>query len=130
SVMIDQPSGLAVRAAATPTSTATIRAGSAIAYDDNWADVMASGSSRGPIAPGFDILAPDFSAPGTNILAAYTAAVGYNAISGTSMASPHGAGAAALISGLNPTWSPAQVRSALSLTATSNMLKEDGIAAA
>jgi lantibiotic leader peptide-processing serine protease len=36
---------------------------------------------------------------------------------GTSMASPHVAGAAALVRGLHPTWSPGQVRDHLKATA-------------
>jgi aqualysin 1 len=56
----------------------------------------------------------DFFAPGSGITSAwYTSDVATNTLSGTSMASPHAAGAAALYLELVPTASPAQVRGAL-----------------
>jgi subtilisin family serine protease len=88
-------------------------------------DVMASFSNLGPAT--FDFIKPDVSAPGVNILAAIQGlpnAYGLN--SGTSMASPHTAGAVALIRALQPTWTPAQVKSALMMTANSVMMKPDG----
>jgi len=53
-------------------------------------------------------------APGSNVRSAwYTSDTAINTISGTSMASPHVAGAAALILGQNPGFSPAEVLDAL-----------------
>jgi subtilisin len=54
----------------------------------------------------------DLIAPGVCILSTYLGG-GYNTFSGTSMASPHVAGAAGLYRAGNPGASPAQVRSAL-----------------
>lgn len=126
SVMLDQASGLAVRAAITPGAQATLYAGSSSITNPAWGDVMSNTSSRGPSQ--YDLIKPDYAAPGTNILAAYVdSAGGYAAISGTSMASPHGAGAAALLIKENPGWSPAAIKSALALTAQPNMLKENGL---
>jgi subtilisin family serine protease len=86
-------------------------------------DVMAGFSSRGPtqdksvkpdvVAPGQDVFSAGF-APGAfpaNVL-------GFGSASGTSMATPHVAGAAALLLQLHPWWSPAMVKSALMSTAT------------
>ncbi|HUP65169.1 MAG TPA: S8 family serine peptidase [Thermoanaerobaculia bacterium] len=86
---------------------------------------MNTSSSRGPVA-GFGQVKPDVSAPGTNINAAvpYPSLLGaleqsnYASISGTSMASPHVAGAAALVKQAHPAWSPDMIRTALQNTST------------
>lgn len=80
-------------------------------------------SSRGPGVGG--TLKPDIAAPGVNILAqGYTDGVtgearhlGYGQASGTSMASPHVAGAAVLLRQAHPDWSVAMIKSALMSTA-------------
>jgi subtilisin family serine protease len=76
-------------------------------------DVIADFSSGGP--SGIDLgFKPDVSAPGVNILSSVP--TGWDAFSGTSMASPHVAGGAALLLQRHPSWTPAQVKSALVLT--------------
>lgn len=54
----------------------------------------------------------DLFAPGDDIRSTYPGGT-YAWLSGTSMASPHAAGAAALVFAAHPTWTPSQVRSAL-----------------
>ncbi len=76
--------------------------------------LIASFSSRGP-APYSLALKPDVSAPGVDIVSPIPG--GYGTWSGTSMASPAVAGAAALLRQRHPTWTPAQIKSALVLTA-------------
>lgn len=58
----------------------------------------------------------DLGAPGVDILSTVLGS-GYSYYSGTSMATPHVAGAAALLYGLNPTWTYAQVRDRILSTA-------------
>lgn len=88
---------------------------------DEIADQMSSFSSRGPNQPGSvaDILKPNLIAPGASILGAFQGGGNpLSFLSGTSQASPHVAGAAALMLSVNPGWTPAMIASTLELTAT------------
>jgi len=98
--------------------------------DPAFGDILAAFSSRGPDATSPMVLKPDIAAPGVDIVAAIHTGGSYGALSGTSMAAPHNAGAAALLRQLNPGWSPAAVRSALMLTSNPALLKEDGATSA
>lgn len=101
--------------------------------NDTWADIKADFSFRGPGANNFEVLKPEITAPGLEILAAVADGVidddgtaQVELYQGTSMSSPHTAGAGALIKALHPTWSAAEVKSALMLTAhTADLLKQD-----
>jgi subtilisin family serine protease len=69
----------------------------------------------------------DIFAPGSSITSAWnTGDTATNTISGTSMATPHVAGAAALYLQGNPAAVPAKVRDAIVNTATSNVVKGPG----
>lgn len=76
---------------------------------------LASFSSRGPAS-----LCPEcgveISAPGVRVNSTWPGG-GYKEISGTSMAAPHVAGGAALLTELRPIWTPAQIRARLKATA-------------
>ena len=80
------------------------------------ADVIAGFSSSGP-TPISLRLKPDVTAPGVDILSSLPgnqwSDPGWN---GTSMASPHVAGAAAVLRERHPTWTVAQIKSALEST--------------
>ena len=79
---------------------------------------LAEFSSAGP-TPVSVQLKPDVSAPGVDILSSVPAREGsWSGFSGTSMAAPHIAGAAALLQQRHPTWTPEQVKSALAQTGT------------
>jgi len=75
---------------------------------------MAGFSSSGP-TPISLRLKPDVVAPGSSILSSQPG--GWGLSSGTSMASPHVAGAVALLLQRHPDWTPAQVKAALTATA-------------
>ncbi|HEX6967428.1 MAG TPA: S8 family peptidase [Micromonosporaceae bacterium] len=69
----------------------------------------------------------DIFAPGSSITAAWNSSdTATNTISGTSMASPHAAGAAALVLSANPSWSPQQVRDYLVNNATDGVVTNPG----
>ncbi|MFC9132033.1 S8 family peptidase [Streptomyces sp. NPDC057099] len=86
-------------------------------------DAIAEFSSRGPTADGS--LKPDITAPGVDIVAAKAAegnmgdpvADGYVSMSGTSMATPHVAGAAAILAQEHPGWKGPQIKAALTASA-------------
>ncbi|WUD72184.1 S8 family serine peptidase [Streptomyces sp. NBC_00510] len=87
-------------------------------------DSLAPFSSRGPRS-GDDAVKPDVTAPGVGIVAARAAGTTlgdpvdthYVALSGTSMATPHVAGAAALLAQQHPGWNAQQLKDALTSTA-------------
>jgi subtilisin family serine protease len=93
-------------------------------------DVLADFSLRGPDpAPYQDIQKPDIAGPGVNIYAAVPIALGgYANISGTSMATPHNSGSAALVRAVHGDWTVSEVRSAMMMTSFNGGTKEDGTA--
>jgi subtilisin family serine protease len=87
----------------------------------NSADSLATFSSRGPVGSSA-LIRPDVSAPGVNVYSSYPPDA-YTQLSGTSMATPHVAGAAALLISAFPALKgkPAEVASLLRETATSGI---------
>ncbi|CAK4619670.1 unnamed protein product [Aphanomyces euteiches] len=87
----------------------------------NSTDGLASFSSRGP-GPN-NLLKPDVSAPGQRIRSAYTTSnTSYASLSGTSMATPHVAGAIALLVSARPGITYDEVYAALTKTAETKNL--------
>ncbi|WP_410813841.1 S8 family peptidase [Micromonospora sp. 067-2] len=99
-------------------ATAAISAGTLTSVE---APQIAGFSSAGPsYLNDRDLLKPDISAPGVDVAAAFSPALGgqnFALESGTSMATPHIAGIAALLRAKHPTWSPAAIRSAMMTSA-------------
>jgi len=96
-------------------------------------DIMAGFSSQGPTDVGFRVK-PDVVAPGVNVLSAIPhqfcdAPPCFAFFQGTSMATPHLAGSAAVVRGQHPNWSAAEIRSAIVNTADQGVLRAfaDGI---
>jgi subtilisin family serine protease len=89
----------------------------------NEPDIIANFSSRGPGVG--NVFKPDILAPGVNILSqgydpgatGEARHLGFGQVSGTSMASPHVAGAAAVLRQIHPNWPNEYIKSALMSTA-------------
>ena len=134
SAMVSQADGLAIRTflEANPTATGELGPDAARANVAGAGDIVAGFSSRGPGA--INVMKPNLAAPGADIFAGVAdsnASMGtpaeYDVYSGTSMASPHNAGAALLLRALKPSWSPIAVQSALATTGVTAMFLEDGV---
>jgi subtilisin family serine protease len=89
---------------------------------------MASFSSQGPTDVDFRVK-PDVVAPGVNVLSSIPLSFCdgdpcFAFFQGTSMATPHLAGSAAIVRWLHPTWSAAEIRSAIVNTADQGVLRQ------
>src|SRR4029453_11645678 len=90
-------------------------------------DQLADFSSRGPRFGDY-AMKPDITAPGVDIIAARAAGTDlgdpvnqwYTRLTGTSMATPHVAGAAAIMAQRWPSWTPARIKAVLMGTAAPN----------
>ncbi|WP_423462349.1 S8 family peptidase [Promicromonospora sp. MS192] len=82
-------------------------------------DTLADFSSTGPALDGG--IKPEVTAPGVDVLAARSQLVRgsgmYTTMSGTSMATPHVAGTAALVAAAHPDWTAEQIKEAIVSTA-------------
>jgi subtilisin family serine protease len=108
--------------------SATIGAAQQYTYnpaDDNF---MAAFSSQGPTDVDFRVK-PDVVAPGVNVLSSIPVSFCggdscWAFFQGTSMATPHLAGSAAIVKWQHNSWSAAQIRSAIVNTADQGVLKQ------
>lgn len=125
-VMVSKANGLAM-ATASP-KIVTIDGTTQLEFftDGPSADIIAGFSSRGPAFIGNSLLKeikPDVVAPGVNVyssilMSSCASPPCFAFFQGTSMATPHVAGSAALLKQLHPNWSPQQIKSALVQSAT------------
>jgi subtilisin family serine protease len=109
---------------------ATLRAQAVYVTRPEDTNLMAGFSSQGP-THGDVLIKPDVVAPGADIISSFPQALCdplpdegcWSFLGGTSMATPHLAGAAAVVRGIHPGWSAAQVRSSIVNTAQEGVLR-------
>jgi minor extracellular serine protease Vpr len=119
-VMIGKDEGAALRASGATTASASLTFQEFITPEHK--DFLAGFSSQGPTKVDFAVK-PDVTSVGVNVLSSITCVnkgpdcpgdgSGWAFFQGTSMSTPHIAGSAAVLLGLHPDWSPAQIKSAL-----------------
>ena len=128
SVMVTLTDGRALVSWAAANASPTVEIAAPLArVTSGWPDVISGSSSRGPALT--MQIKPDIAAPGSNILSSVvtdsTGAVNpaglFDQVSGTSMSTPHITALAGLLKLKHPTWSPAQIKSALMNTASTDM---------
>lgn len=100
-----------------------------LVYHENFSPSITITSSRGPSLHTPLILKPDIAGPGVSILGAAPSYMlppqivgedkskSFLLMTGTSMATPHLSGIAAIIKRANPSWSPSAIKSAIMTTA-------------
>ena len=96
-------------------------------FDTDNDDIMGDFSSQGPTDVDFRVK-PDVVAPGVSVLSSFPSSACaappcFAFLDGTSMATPHLAGSAAVVKGQHPLWSAADIRSAVVNTAKRDVLK-------
>ena len=102
-------------------------------YASSGDDLIADFTSAGPTDVDFRVK-PDLVAPGVNVLSSVPANACatppcFAFFNGTSMATPHLAGTAAVVRAQHPDWSAAEIRSAIVNTAKRNIVHDlDGVA--
>lgn len=102
-------------------SQVTIASAPVYVYDPATAGLMEGFSSQGPTDVDLRVK-PDVVAPGGNVLSSIPGNQ-WAFYSGTSMSSPHLAGMAAVVKGQHPTWTAAEIRSAIVNTANAAAVK-------
>ncbi|GMN32444.1 hypothetical protein TIFTF001_003684 [Ficus carica] len=118
-----------INSASKPTATISFR-GTVIGQPSSAPRVL-SFSSRGPNLASPGILKPDILGSGGNILSSWPFPVdsttnpssSFHVNTGTSMASPHLSGIAALLKSSHPDWSPAAIKSTIMTTADTKNLR-------
>jgi minor extracellular serine protease Vpr len=125
-VMIGLAEGAALRTSIGAGTTDAVATATFSEFITAYKDILAGFSSQGPTSVDMAIK-PDLTSVGVNVLSSTSCVANPSAtcggegtwafFSGTSMATPHIAGSAAVLRGLHPTWSPAQIKSALVNTA-------------